>query len=47
MEKVYTYAACKGTDPYAHLHSDQAYHYEKMPIQIYWKIYHQKMKILR
>ena len=22
-------------------------HYESMPIQIYWKIYHQKMKIFR
>ena len=22
-------------------------HYENMPIQIYWKIYHQKMKIFR
>ena len=25
----------------------KAYHYENMPIQIYWKFYHQKMKILR
>ena len=23
------------------------YHYENMPIQIYWKFYHQKMKIFR
>ena len=23
-----------------------AIHYENMPIQIYWKFYHQKMKIL-
>ena len=22
-------------------------HYENMPIQIYWKFYHQKMKIFR
>ena len=22
-------------------------HYENMPIQIYWKVYHQKMKIFR
>ena len=23
------------------------YHYENMPIQIYWKLYHQKMKVFR
>ena len=22
-------------------------HYENMPIQIYWKFYHQKMKVFR
>ena len=28
--------------------SDQVgLHYENMPIQIYWKFYHQKMKIFR
>ena len=30
--------------------SDQlpyTYYYENMPIQIYWKFYHQKMKIFR
>ena len=26
---------------------DYGYHYENMPIQIYWKFYHQKMKNLR
>ena len=26
---------------------NQVYHYENMPIQIYWKFYHQKMKIFR
>ena len=31
---------------YSH-HSMQFVHYENMPIQIHWKFYHQKMKILR
>ena len=26
---------------------DKTYHYENKPIQIYWKFYHQKMKIFR
>ena len=30
--------------PDQHVHSD---HYENMPIQIYWKFYHQKLKIFR
>ena len=27
--------------------SAQGIHYENIPIQIYWKFYHQKMKIFR
>ena len=27
--------------------SNTYFHYENMPIQIYWKFYHQKMKIIR
>ena len=26
---------------------DTTLHYENMPIQVYWKFYHQKMKIFR
>ena len=29
------------------LHEMSAYHYENKPIQIYWKFYHQKLKIFR
>ena len=28
-------------------HKDLLAHYEHKPIQIYWKFYHQKMKIFR
>ena len=27
--------------------SETRFRYENMPIQIYWKLYHQKMKIFR
>ena len=27
--------------------NDLVFHYENMPIQLYWKFYHQKMKIFR
>ena len=40
---------CSATDDLKHLRmsavSDQ--HYENMPIQIYWKFYHQKVKIFK
>ena len=36
-----------GLQTYRGLGNKIAYHYENMPIQIYWKFYHQKMKIFR
>ena len=32
---------------YSFLPFNKLTHYENMPIQIYWKFYHQKMKIFR
>ena len=32
---------------YSYVLWEAAYHYKNMPIQIYWKFYHEKMKIFR
>ena len=51
-----TFADGAGPDQSAHLHNKEkgvsemcmyALHYENMPIQIYWKFYHLKMKIFK